>query len=104
MLRTEDEDVELWYMLALSQGLGGDVAAASECLQRAMTVSITVCRSTAAVDSCNCCLRFGVFQLLDKNADSDSTGQLRGQVLAAVQEIEALGPAPSADATPMQSE
>jgi len=38
LLRTEDEDVELWYMLALSHGLGGDVAAASECLQRAMAV------------------------------------------------------------------
>jgi len=43
-------------------------------------------------------------QLLDKNADADSTGQLRGQVLAAVQEIEAQGPAPSAEAASMQSD
>ena len=29
-------------------------------------------------------------QLLDKNADADSTGQLRGQVLAAIQELETM--------------
>ena len=66
LMREENEDVELWYMLALSQGLGGDAAAAGECLQQALA-------------------------LLNKYGDdADTSGQLRGQVLAALDELETL--------------
>ena len=66
LMREENEDVELWYMLALSQGLGGDAAAAGDCLQQALA-------------------------LLNKYGDdADTSGQLRGQVLAALDELESL--------------
>ena len=70
LMREENEDVELWYLLALSQGLGGDTAAAKDCLQQAMA-------------------------LLNRYGDeADTSGQLRGQVLAALDELESLPPPP----------
>lgn len=69
LMREENEDVELWYMLALSQGLGGDAEAARDCLQQALA-------------------------LLDRHGDdADTSGQLRGQVLAALDELESMPPA-----------
>ena len=68
LMREENEDVELWYMLALSQGLGGDAEAARDCLQQALA-------------------------LLDRDGDdADTSGQLRGQVLAALDELESMPP------------
>eukprot|EP01043_Picozoa_sp_COSAG02_P028724 COSAG02_NODE_1755_length_11052_cov_67.877842_5_plen_389_part_00 len=79
LMREENEDVELWYMLALSQGLGGDAAAARDCLQQALA-------------------------LLDRHGDdADTSGQLRGQVLAALDELESLPPAAGAAAAPVHS-
>ncbi len=76
LMREENEDVELWYMLALSQGLGGDAEAARDCLQQALA-------------------------LLDRHGDdADTSGQLRGQVLAALDELESLPPLTDAAAAP----
>jgi len=63
-------------MLALSQGLGGDAEAARDCLQQALA-------------------------LLDRHGDdADTSGQLRGQVLAALDELQSLPPLTDAAAAP----
>lgn len=61
-----DEDVELWYMLGLAHGLHGDRPSSTECMTQAI-------------------------QLLDKfGEEADTTGALRGQVMAALEELETL--------------
>ncbi len=63
LLREENEDVELWFMLAISQGLNNDAAAAGDCLRQALA-------------------------LLDRyGEEADTSGQLRGQVMAKLEEV-----------------
>ena len=88
LAREDDQEVEIWYMLALSQGLAGDVNAAAECLSRAKAVSTNLDLSFLHGELLTLS---DLSQLLDSRGDEiDASGQMRVQVLAAMRELQEI--------------